>query len=184
MIKPFIRHDSKVLLTTPIFRLRQDRASHPVTGHTGDYFVLENPDWVNMVAITDDDRLVMVRQYRHGSGAVELELPAGMIEPGESPTVAAARELAEETGYVADSWQLIGQVRPNCAFQNNTCFTTLARGCRLAGETHFDPGEDLELVLASKNDLRQMVRDGTLRNGMVIAAVFWWLDSDGRLSWE
>lgn len=180
---PFVRHESSIVLETPVFRLRKDRASHPVTGHTGNYVVLECPDWVNMVALTDDDQIILVRQWRHGSRSIELEIPAGMIDHGEEPLVAAARELREETGYEASAMRLIGQVSPNAAFQNNTCYTALATGCRKLHDTSFDAGEDLELVVVPVAELPAMVASGQLRNGMVIAGLFWWLQGAGKLGW-
>lgn len=183
MVKPFIRHASEHLLDTPIFRLRRDRAEHPETGHVGDYFVLENPDWVNVVAITPAREILLVRQWRHGTASVELELPAGLVEPGESPLDAAARELREETGYAAGRVTLLGEVAPNAAFQRNTCFTVLAEGCAPAGATRFDAGEDIELVVEPVARLPALMREGHFRNAMVHIGLLWWLDAQGRVDW-
>lgn len=183
MVKPFIRHGSEHLLDTPIFRLRRDRAEHPETGHVGDYFVLENPDWVNVVALTADRQVLLVRQWRHGTATVELELPAGLIEPGESPLEAAARELREETGYAAGRLTLLGEVAPNAAFQRNTCFTVLAEDCVHDGPTRFDAGEDIELVLEPLTRLPTLLREGTFRNALVLIGLLWWLDQQGRVDW-
>jgi ADP-ribose pyrophosphatase len=184
MLKPFLHHGSETLLETPIFRLRKDRAENPRTGHRGDYYVLENPDWVNIVAITADrGEIILVRQWRHGSARIELELPAGMIEEGESPVEAGARELLEETGYRAERWTILGHVSPNAAYQSNTCFTLLAEGCRRAAEVSFDPGEDIELVLTSQVELRELLRRGEFRNALVLVGLLWWLESAGRIGW-
>jgi ADP-ribose diphosphatase len=182
--KPFVVSESRVLLETPIFRLREDRATHPDTGHSGNYYVLENPDWVNMVALTREGQLLLVRQWRHGTGSVELELPAGMVEPGEPPEEAAARELLEETGYAADRVTRLGSVRPNCAYQTNTCTSVLLEGCHLVGPTRFDPGEDIEHLLVDPKAVPELVRSGELRNGMVITALFFWLDARGRIDFR
>ena len=104
-----------------------------------------------------------------------------MVEPGEAPEVAAARELLEETGFAADRVTRLGSVRPNCAYQSNTCTSVLLEGCHRAGATSFDPGEDIEHLLVDPAEIPRLVRAGELRNGMVIAALFWWLDARGKI---
>ena len=183
MVRPFIRHGSEELLSTPIFRLRRDRAEHPGTGHVGDYFVLENPDWVNLVALTPERDILLVRQWRHGTASVELEIPAGLIEAGEDPVAAALRELEEETGYTAGRCTLLGAVAPNAAYQSNTCHTVLAEDCRLTGPTRFDAGEDIELVRVPLASIPTLLREGSFRNAMVLVGLLWWLDREGRVAW-
>ncbi len=179
----FSRKSSRELLSTPIFRLREDTSEHPVTGHEGRYYVFDFPDWVNIVALTPERELVMVRQWRHGTASVELELPAGALEPGEDPVTAASRELAEETGFAPSRCTLLGNVRPNCAIQSNRCFSVLAEDCRRVGETRFDQGEQIALELLPVAEVMDRVRDGTLRNGMMLVALLFWLDSQGAAAW-
>jgi len=181
--KPFTHLDSQTLLHTPIFDVRQDRALHPVTGKEGRYVVLENPDWANVIAVTAEGQLVMVRQWRHGVRRVALELPAGLVEAGESPAEAAARELMEETGYEAERWTVLGEVVPNQAYQSNVCTTLLAEGCRRTGPGGGDGSEDIEVVLIDLDELPRLIAAKELRNAMTMCAVFWWLQARGGLDW-
>jgi 8-oxo-dGTP pyrophosphatase MutT (NUDIX family) len=181
-LRPFRYASSRELVRTAIFRVREDQAEHPRTGEARPYVALEAPDWVNVVAVTPEGALVLVRQWRHGTRRFELELPAGVIEPDETPEQAAARELREETGYTAERLVRLGEVAPNAAFQTNRCFTVLAEGCRRTAETEFDPGEDIELVLCSPAELRARL-GGEVRNAMVFCGLLWWFEREGRVGW-
>ena len=183
MIKPFVRKSSQVVLKTPIFQVREYLCEVPRTGKEAPYVVIESKDFVNIVALTPEGQVVLVKQWRHGTGRVELEIPAGLVEPGESPEATAARELREETGYVAERVRLIGQVAPNAAYQQNTCYTVLAEGCRKLAETEFDEGEDLELVLADLEQVSKWLFDGTMQNALVFTGLFFWLNQVDGLKW-
>ncbi len=162
-----------------IFRIRLDWAVSPRTGVEGRYVVLECPDWVNVVAITADGQVVLVRQYRHGIDAVELEIPAGLVEPGEEPLAAAQRELAEETGYTGGRWTLLGRTRPNPAIQDNWCYNVLAEDVRLTATPRLDPGEAITVELRSLAETRQLIAAGVINHALMLNA-FFWLDQRGR----
>lgn len=179
----FVRKSRKQILSTPVFRLHEDVSLHPENGSEGRYYVLDAPDWVNIIALTADHQLLMVRQWRHGTACVELEIPAGGLEHGEDPVEAAKRELLEETGYAPARTTLLGDARPNCAIQSNRCYTVLAEGCTKVGSTKFDAGEMIALELMPLVDLPKRVRDGSLRSGMMLVALLWWMDQTKAIRW-
>ena len=145
-------------------------ATHPHTGATKRFSLLACPDWVNVIALTADDRVVLIRQFRPGTAQVCLEIPGGMIDPGEDPIAAAARELAEETGYVGGALSVIGKVAPNPAFQNNALYTVLARGVTLGAAPTPDPGEVIAVELATLADCQRQLVSGAIDHALVVAA--------------
>jgi 8-oxo-dGTP pyrophosphatase MutT (NUDIX family) len=148
---------------------RVDRLVYPALPR--DVFVFGCSDWCNVLAETESGDLVMVWQYRFGTDALSLEIPGGVIDPGEAPEAAAKRELLEETGYEASSFELVSVCEPNPALQGNRCFTYLARGAKPTGQTAFDDLEDLELALVSRSDLAAIIDDGTVTHALVIVAL-------------
>jgi 8-oxo-dGTP pyrophosphatase MutT (NUDIX family) len=135
-----------------------------------DFYVIQSPDWINIIPITPDRKVVMVRQYRHGARAVTMEIPGGLVEPGDTPEGAASRELMEETGYRSEDWIKIGEVNPNPALFGNRCHTYLARNVSRSREPELDPSEDIEVVLVSLDAIPEMIRGGVIDHTIVIAA--------------
>ena len=167
---PWITLSTVVLGTYPIFELSRSRLRSPMSGREHHFLRLDCPDWVNIIAVTDEDRLVLVEQYRHGTDEMTLEIPGCAVDPGESPETTAARELEEETGYRASELIEIGRVDPNPAFLSNQCWTYLALGCRSDGEIHLDPSEEIAVKLAPLEEFGQLINDGTITHSLVIAA--------------
>src|SRR5262249_27620544 len=127
-----------------IFTVRSDEKISPRTGLTHDFFVIECVDWVNVLAVTPDDHLVMVEQYRHGTNTVELEIPGGIMEAGDSsPVDTAIRELREETGYAGQNARLLGNVWATPAIMSNTSHFVLIEQCALRHPVELDSGEDI-----------------------------------------
>lgn len=154
-----------------LFRARIEQRQHPPSGRWLPRVVLESPDWVNVVAITAESLVILVRQFRFGSSSVTTELPAGMVDAGETPLAAAQRELLEETGHAAEAWTDLGSVAPNPAFLNNRCHLFLARGCRRVAEPRLDGGEDIALAFWPLARVREAVRVGVIDHSLVVCAV-------------
>lgn len=173
MIQPWRKTGSQPAGDFRIFTIRSDRKISPRTGQTHDFFILDSVDWVNVIAVTPDQRLVMVEQYRHGTDTIELEIPGGMMDAGEtSPVETGARELREETGYSGSPAHVIGKIFPNPAIMSNTCHTVLVENCELKHAVEFDHGEDLITRLVPVADLPQLVAGGKVRHALVVVALY------------
>lgn len=141
-----------------------------------DFVVLASPDWVNVVPLTADGQVVLIRQFRVGSNDWTIEIPGGMIDPGERPIDAAAREMREETGYDADELVYLGKVNPNPALFENTCYTFLAKNAAPKAGQRLDEGEMIEVFTAPLAELPAMVADGRIDHSLVVSALaFFWL---------
>ena len=173
MIKPWKKTASRALGDFRIFKIRADHRISPRTGQEHEFFVLESADWVNVIAITPEQQLVMVEQFRHGSDTVELEIPGGIIDPKDaSPSTAGQRELREETGYEGDHARVIGRIFPNPAIMNNTCFTVLVENCRNRHPVQFDHGEDLVTRLVPVAEIPSLMASGRIRHSLVAVALY------------
>lgn len=174
MIKPWRCIRSQPEQSFRVFSIRTDTTISPRTGIEHDFYIIETRDWVNVIPLTVDHRVVMIRQYRHGSREVTLEIPGGMVDHGDTPEKAAGRELLEETGYQAEEWMEIGVVNPNPALFNNHCYTFFARNVKKVRNPMPDQTEDIEAVLIPLYDIPELIRKGEINNAMVITAFYWY----------
>jgi 8-oxo-dGTP pyrophosphatase MutT (NUDIX family) len=171
-VKPWLRlrqgleHDYRVL------KVREDRWADPRSGQEHPRVLVDCADWVNVIAVTPEEQLVLVRQFRFGTQAVTLEIPGGMVDPGEDPAAAAVRELEEETGYVPGRVVPLSSVHPNPALQPNQCFSYLALDCVKRHEGRQDAGEDIAVELHPRADLPRLILEGHITHSLVVVAFF------------
>ncbi len=170
--RPWDKLGSEAGPTLPLgMQVRYDRLRNPRNGAERKALVIETGDWVNIVAITPDARIVVVRQYRFGRALTTTEIPGGLVDPGEDHAVAAVRELHEETGYISNDWHYLGAVDPNPAFLTNRCHQWLARQAVLGTLPTFEEGEDIVVATLTPAELRAEIRGGTFCHSLALLAV-------------
>lgn len=155
----------------PLFNVRLDWLENPRTCEVLQRLVLETPDWVNVVALTAEGRVVMVRQFRFGTGKITTEIPGGIVDPGETSGEAARRELLEETGYTTESWEYLGAVEANPAIQNNLCHHWLARNVVKNGQMDLGEGEDIAVMEMTLDEIKMEIREGRLLHSLALSAL-------------
>jgi len=171
--------ETEFLQDCAVFSVSRTLARSPRTGEPHAFFRIDSPDWVNIVPITPDGDVVMVKQFRHGLDDFTVEVPGGMVDPGETPMEAAGRELLEETGYRAAEIVPLGGANPNPALFGNTLHVFLGRGVEWVEQVRNETTEETHVVVVAPAELRRLVREGAVNHALVIAALYL-LDLDRR----
>ena len=177
------RERSEQVADCRVFQVRRDFSTDPRSQRAHDFYVIEAPDWINVIPLTKTGEVVLIEQYRHGTEAVSLEIPGGMVDPGETPGETAARELFEETGYEAGELIFLGKTRPNPAIQNNWIHTFLARGVERRREPLNQGTEWTRVRLEPLARIPALIREGAIDHSLVVVG-FHWLALSGLVGGE
>ncbi len=170
-IKKWVIESEKDLLDTPIFQISKRHCRPPDDGGDSDFYIIDAPNWVNVIARTASNEVILVKQYRFGIDEVSLEIPGGVVDPeDENPLETAKRELREETGFISDDWKLLGKVSTNPAIFTNYCFMYFADNCTLEFEQNLDQHERIQVEMMSMPDVEKAVKNGVIHHSLVVAA--------------
>jgi ADP-ribose pyrophosphatase len=167
------RERSEQVADCRVFTVRRDHSTAAFDRRVHDFYVIEAPDWINVIPLTKDNQVVLIEQYRHGTEEVSLEIPGGMVDPGEEPHATAARELFEETGYEAAEVVFLGKTRPNPAIQDNWIHTFLARGVERRREPANDSTERTRVRLEPLARIPSLIREGAIDHSLVVVGFHW-----------
>ena len=167
------RKKSEAVADCRVFKVREDFCENEANGKTANFFVVENPDWVNIVAVTKERQVVLIEQFRHGAEEIILEIPGGMVDESEDRKVAAERELTEETGYTSEEFIFLGKSRPNPAIQNNWIYHFAALNCEKTAATDFDEHESVMTKLVPLTEIENLIADGKFTHSLAITAFYY-----------
>jgi 8-oxo-dGTP pyrophosphatase MutT (NUDIX family) len=170
-VLPWTHEGDELVAATRIFDLRRCVGRSPTRpDREGEFVYLDSADWVNVIATTADDQVVLIEQFRHGTGEITLEIPGGIVDGDEGPLAAGLRELLEETGYEGADGRLIGAVTPNPAIMNNRCHTVLVPNVQRVGPQALESNEEISVRLEPRCNIPELVREGRIHHALVVAA--------------
>lgn len=162
---------SESVFHTSIFSINKLTCSHPEKAVNHEFYILQNPDWINVVALDTEGNFIFVQQHRLGTGTYTIETPAGLIEKNEDPLEAAKRELVEETGYEAGRMILMRKLAANPAIMNNYIYFFLAEDCKKVNAQKLDKAEDIDVLTFSRNEVLKMLNDGVIDHSIIVTAL-------------
>ncbi len=169
-------YPDRVLFKTPVVTIKAGPVRCKRSGKQKDFYLFDFPDWVNIVALTPERNMVLIRQFRYGSNRLEIEIPGGMVNEREPPVEAGCRELLEETGYAGSNARIIGKVCPNPAIQRNYCHTVLVENAVKVAEPSMDDMEDIECFLRSEKETIELIATGAIDHGLVLNALMFYMN--------
>lgn len=155
-----------------VFSVVKNRCRRESDQKESDYFVIQSSDFVNVLALTKQKEVVMVRQFRHGREGYSWEIPGGLVDPGEAPLDAGVRELKEETGYVGSAARIYATCSPNPAIMNNTCHFVLVEDVVFSGSLDWDENEEIEVRMIPLSEIKEYCRDGRIHHSMTLSALY------------
>lgn len=171
-MEKWIRKSEQELFRRRIFSVKDIECYHSGKEVTYKFFTLQTSDWINVVAKTEDDRFIMVRQHRLGTDEITLETPGGLIESGEAPEATARRELLEETGYEAGEMRLLKKLAVNPAILNNYIYFYYAGNCRKTGAQNLDLAEDIEVATYTGAEILELIKNGEINHTLIVTAYY------------
>src|SRR5687767_3694379 len=167
----WLKLSQRAQLQTGIFDVIGTVYRHPARSAEREFVVIRAPDWVNVIALTPDRHIVLVRQFRYGIDEFSLEIPGGVIDPGEDPVVAGLRELEEETGYSGAPAKLLGAVHPNPAMQSNRCHFVFIEDAVKSHALKWDPDEELQVLTQPADEVLALAHSGGIVHALVLNAL-------------
>ena len=169
-----LKLNSKEVFNCRVFTIKCENHFLEKTNSHHDFFIIEPTNWVNIIALTEKEEVILVKQYRYGTQNITLEIPGGMIDEGESAEQAAKRELLEETGYESNDWQLLGISDPNPAIQNNKCHIFLAKNSKFTKPPNLDNTEEIEVLSTPLKEIAKLIQERYITHSLVITAFYYY----------